>query len=326
VNGYPWPARWLVAGFLLALAVFPAVAQDYPVRPIKLIVGFPPGGGVDLVARVIGQEMSKSLHQPIIVENKPGAAGTLGAAFVAKSDPDGYTLLVTPGGHALFGAVFKALPFDTVTSFTWISNVINVPFFAAVRADSKFQSMADVIAAAKNAPEKVSFGSAGPGSTHHLIGAMLGVATGVQFLHVPYRGDAPVITALLAGEVDFAFATPTQVIANVQAGKFRALATTAAVRSPQLPDVPTLREALALEDFDVRTWFALAGPAGLPPAIATRLNEELRKALTTAEVRKGLEIIGGEIAATTPDEMRARVARELATWTRIVETAKIPKQ
>lgn len=317
--------RFLI-GLWLVLGGLPAAAQDYPSHPIKLIVGFPPGGGVDLVARLIGQEMSRSLHQPIIVESKPGAAGTIGAAFVAKSDPDGHTLLITPGGHALFGAVFKSLPFDTVASFSWISNVINVPFFAAVRADSKFQSMADVIAAARNAPEKVSFGSAGPGSTHHLIGAMLGVATGVTFLHVPYRGDAPVINALLAGEVDFAFATPTQVIANVQAGKFRALATTAAVRSPHLPNVPTMQEALALQDFDVRTWFALAGPAGLPPAIAARLNEELRKALANADVRKGLEIIGGEIATTTPDEMRARVAGELATWTRIVETAKIPKQ
>jgi tripartite-type tricarboxylate transporter receptor subunit TctC len=315
----------LVALFV-ALGALPAAAQEFPAHAIRIVVGFPPGGGVDLVARLIGQEMAKGLGQPVVVENKPGAAGTIGAAFVARSDPDGYTLLVTPGGHALFGAVFKALPFDTVESFSWISNVINVPFFAAVRADSKFQSMADVIAAAKNAPEKVSFGSAGPGSTHHLIGAMLGVATGVQFLHVPYRGDAPVINALLAGEVDFAFATPTQVIANVQAGKFRALATTSAVRSPYLPDVPTLREALALEDFDVRTWFALAGPAGLPPAIAARLNEELRKALATADVRKGFEVIGGEIAATTPDEMRIRVARELATWTRIVETAGIAKQ
>ncbi|HEY2137760.1 MAG TPA: tripartite tricarboxylate transporter substrate-binding protein [Xanthobacteraceae bacterium] len=325
MNAHLPPFRLIVA-ILLALGIFPAAAQDYPTHPIKLIVGFPPGGGVDLVARVIGQEMSKGLRQPIIVENKPGAAGTIGAAIAAKSDPDGYTLLVTPGGHALFGAVFQTLPFDTVDSFTWISNVINVPFFAAVRADSRFHAMADVIAAAREAPETISFGSAGPGSTHHLIGEMLASATGVKFLHVPYRGDAPVINALLGGEVDFAFATPTQVIANVAAGKFRALATTAAARSPYLPEAPPLQETLGLKSFDVRTWFALAGPAGIPAPIVAQLNAQLRKALTSPDVQKSLAAIGGEIDPTTPAAMRERVASELATWTRIVEAAKIPKQ
>ncbi len=317
--------HWIVVLFV-AFGALPAAAQDYPTHPIRIVVGFPPGGGVDLVARLIGQEMGKRLGQPVIVENKPGAAGMIGANAVARSDPDGYTLLVTPGGHALYGAVFKSLPFDTVESFSWISNVINVPFFATVRADSRFQSMADVVAAAKSAPGKISFGSAGPGSTHHLVGAMLGVATRVKFLHVPYRGDAPVINGLLGGEIDFAFATPTQVIANVAAGKFRALATTAAVRAAQLSNVPTIEETLGLKDFDVRTWFALAGPGGLPAPIVARLNTELRKALESADVRKGLETIGGELAPATPDEMRGRVARELATWRQIVDEAQIPKQ
>ena len=204
--------------------------------------------------------MSSELGQPIVVENKPGAAGTIGAAQVAKSDPDGYTLLVTPGGHSLFGAVFQSVPFDTVGSFSWISNVITVPFFIVVPANSRFQSLAALIAEAKSAPGKISFGSAGPGSTHHLGGELLANRTGGKFLHVPYRGDAPVITALLAGEIDFAFATPTQVISNVQAGKFRALATTADARSQKLPDVPTVQEALALDGFNLQTWFALAGP------------------------------------------------------------------
>ena len=322
---FAWSVVCLVI-CVVALGVPPATAQDYPTRPIRIVVGFPPGGGVDLIARVIGQEIGKGLGQPVIVENKPGAAGVIGASFVAKADPDGYTLLVTPGGHALYGAVFNAVPFDTVASFTWISNVITVPFFATVRADSKFQAMPDVIAAARAAPDKVSFGSAGPGSTHHLVGALLGSQTGVTFLHVPYRGDAPVINALLGGEIDFAFATPTQVIANVEAGKFRALATTAGERSRFLPNVPTVNEALGLKEFDVRTWFALAGPANLPAPIVARLNEALRNALTSADVRKSLETIGGDLAPTTPDEMRARVARELATWTRIVDEAKIPKQ
>jgi tripartite-type tricarboxylate transporter receptor subunit TctC len=302
-----------------------ATAQDYPSRPIKIVAGFPPGGGVDTVARLIGQGMSSELGQPVVVENKPGAAGTIGAAQVAKSDPDGYTLLVTPGGHSLFGAVFQSVPFDTVTSFSWISNVITVPFFIVVPANSRFQSLSALIAEAKSAPGKISFGSAGPGSTHHLGGELLAIRTGGKFLHIPYRGDAPVITALLAGEIDFAFATPTQVISNVQAGKFRALATTADTRSQKLPDVPTVQEALALDGFNLQTWFALAGPERLPRPIVDRLNAELRKALTVPAVSKGLEAIG-DLRPTTPEEMRDRVARELATWVKTVDEAKIPKQ
>jgi tripartite-type tricarboxylate transporter receptor subunit TctC len=302
-----------------------AQAQDYPSRPIKIVAGFPPGGGVDTVARLIGQGMSGELGQPIVVENKPGAAGTIGAAQVAKSDPDGYTLLVTPGGHSLFGAVFQSVPFDTVGSFSWISNVITVPFFIVVPAQSRFQTLAALIAEAKSAPGKISFGSAGPGSTHHLGGELLGMRTGGRFLHVPYRGDAPVINALLGSEIDFAFATPTQVIGNVQAGKFRALATTADTRSQKLPDVPTVQEALAFDGFNLQTWFALAGPERLPRPIVDRLNADLRKALTVPAVSKGLEAIG-DLRPTTPEEMRNRVARELATWVKIVDEAKIPKQ
>jgi tripartite-type tricarboxylate transporter receptor subunit TctC len=312
-------------GVSLALVSGAAPAQDYPSRPIRIIAGFPPGGGVDLVARLVGQGLSNGLRQTVIVENKPGAAGIIGAAQVAKSDPDGYTLLVTPGGHSLFGAVFQSVPFDTVSGFSWISNVINVPFFVIVRADSKFHSLADLIAEAKGSADKISFGSAGPGTTHHLGGVLLAARTGTKFLHVPYRGDAPVINALLGGEIDFAFATPTQVISNVQAGKFRALATTSAARSPKLPDIPTVQEALALKDFDLQTWFALAGPDGLPRPIVDRLNAELRKALATPEVSKGLEAIG-ELKPTTAEAMRDRVATELKTWIKVVDEAKIPKQ
>jgi tripartite-type tricarboxylate transporter receptor subunit TctC len=317
----------LVACMALSALLAPAVsAQDYPTRPVKIVVGFPPGGGVDSVARIMANELTKTLQQPVIVENKPGAAGTIGAGQVAKADPDGYTLLVTPGGHALFGAVFQSLPFDTVDGFAWISNVVNIPFFAVVRSESKFPSMAELIKEAKAAPEKISFGSAGPGSTHHLMGELLGTATGAKFLHVPYRGDAPVIAAVLAGEVDFAFATPTQVIANVAAGKFRALATTANERAAKLANVPTMQEALDLKEFNVRSWFAVAGPAGLPPRIVEKLNAEVRKALASPDAIKGLEAIGGELKATTPDELRTRVAGELKMWTKVVDEAKIQKQ
>ena len=302
-----------------------ARAQDYPNRPIRLMVGFPPGGGVDTTARVVGAEMAKGLGQSMVVENKPGAAGTLGAAEVARAAPDGYTVMVTPGGHAIFGAMWKSLPFDTVKSFDWISNVVTLSFFVVVPAGSEFKTLSDVIAKAKAAPGTVTFGSAGPGSTHHLGIELLAGRTGVKFNHIPYRGDAPVITALLGNEVAFALATPTQTIANVKGGKLRAIAVAANARHPALPDVPTVEQALGIKDYDVRTWFAMAAPAGLPKPVLDRLNAELRKAVAVPEVRTRLSALGGEPATGTPDEMRARVDRELATWTRTVNEAGIPR-
>ncbi len=313
-------------GLGLLLAALPVHAQDYPSRPVKIVVGFPPGGGVDTSARVVGQEMSKGLGQPIVIENKPGAAGTLGAAEVARSAPDGHTLLVTPGGHAIFGAMFKSLPFDTVASFDWISNIVTVPFFVVVPEKSEFRSLADVVAKAKAAPGTVTFGSAGPGSTHHLGIELLAGRTGVKFLHVPYRGDAPVITALLGSEVQFALATPTLTIGNVKDGKLRALAVAGNRRSAALPDVPTVEQALGIQNFDVSTWFALAGPAGMPKPVLDRLNAELRKAVAQPDVRARLAALGGEPAAGTPAEMRERVVREFAVWTKTVDDAGIPKQ
>ena len=318
--------KLLALGAALLALQSPASAQDYPNRPIKVVVGFPPGGGTDVAARIVGQEVSKSLGQSLLVENKPGAAGTLGAAEAARSAPDGYTLLVTPGGHAIFGAMFKSLPFHTVNSFDWISNIVTIPFFIVVPANSEFKTLADVVTKAKAAPGTITYASTGPGSTHHLGMELLGSRTGAKFLHVPYRGDAPIITALLANEIYFSIVTPTQAIENIKAGKFRALATTANTRDPKMPDVPTVEQTLGITGFDVRSWFAMAAPAGLPKFVADRLNAEVRKAVELPEVRARLVAMGGEPAAGTPQAMRDRVARELATWTKIVDDAAIPKQ
>ena len=320
-------AAGLIALGVLTLAM-PGIphAQDYPNRPIKVVVGFPPGGGTDVAARIVAAEMSKALGQSLLIENKPGAAGTLGAAEAARSAPDGYTLLVTPGGHAIFGAMFKSLPFHTVNSFDWISNIITIPFFIVVPANSEFKTLADVVAKAKAAPGTVTFGSTGPGSTHHLGIELLGSRTGAKFLHVPYRGDAPIITALLANEIQFSIVTPTQAIQNVQAGKFRALAVTASTRDDKMPDVPTVDQALGIKDYDVRSWFAMAAPAGTPKPIIDRLNAEVRKAVEMPEVKARLSGMGGSPAAVSPAEMRDRVARELTTWTKTVDDAGVQKQ
>ena len=290
------------------------------------MVGFPAGGGVDTSARVVAQEMSKGLGQSMVVENKPGAAGTLGAAEVARSAPDGYTVMVTPGGHAIFGAMFKSLPFDTVASFDWISNIVTVPFFVVVPGNSEFRSLADIVAKAKAAPGAVTFGSAGPGSTHHLGIELLAGRTGVKFLHVPYRGDAPVITALLAGEVQFALATPTLTLENVKAGKLRAIAVAGNTRAAALPDVPTVEQALGIANYRREHLVRHGRPAGMPKPVLDRLNAELRKAVAVPEVRARLAGIGGEPAAGTPAEMRDRVTRELQIWTTTVDAAGIAKQ
>jgi tripartite-type tricarboxylate transporter receptor subunit TctC len=306
----------------------PAQAQDFPAKPVRIVVGFPPGGGVDTTARVIGQAMSQDLGQSVIVENKPGAAGTIGAAEVARSTPDGYSLLVTPAGHSIYGAMFKSLPFEPVKSFDWISNVVTVPFFVVVPGNSEFKTVADIVAKAKAAPGTVSFGSAGQGTTHHLGIELLGTRAGAKFLHVPYRGDAPLVTALLAGEVQFGLATPTLMLENVRTGKLRALAVTTHARSAKLPDVPTVGQALGQTagNYDVGTWFGIAGPAGMPPSVVARLNGAVKKAVALPEVQARLAGIGGEIAATTPDEMRDRVARELQNWTETVRDAQIERQ
>ena len=321
-----WSGVVLAAALLLCSLCAAAVAQGYPTRPVRIVVGFPPGGGVDATARVVGQAMSQDLGQPFVIENKPGAAGTLGAADVARSAPDGYTLLVTPGGHAIYGAIFKSLPFDTVKSFSWISNIVTVPFFVVVPGNSPFKTLADVIARAKAAPGTVTFGSAGQGTTHHLGIELLGIRTGTKFLHVPYRGDAPLVTALLAGEVQFGLATPTLVLDNIKTGKLRALAVATAERSSLLPDVATVDQALGLSNYAVRTWFAMAGPAGMPASIVDRLNASLRKALASPQVQERLASIGGKVDPTTPEQMHDAVARELAIWTETVDAAGIPKQ
>lgn len=302
-----------------------AFAQDYPSRVIKIIVGFPAGGGVDTSARVVGEALSRGLGQPVVIENKPGAAGTIGAGEVARSAPDGYTLYVAPGGHPVYGAVFKSLPFDTLQSFDWVSGIVSTPFLALVPADSEFKTLSDLIAKAKSAPGTITYGSAGQGSTHQLAIELLAQRAGVKLQHVPYRGDAPLNTALLAGEVQFGLVTPTLAIGNIQSGKVRALAVTSNERMDRLPDVPTVEQALGLKDYDVRTWFGLGGPAGLPPAVREKLNAEVRKALADPEVRKRLSSIG-EASATSPDQLRDRVARELQMWTATVNEAGIPKQ
>jgi tripartite-type tricarboxylate transporter receptor subunit TctC len=299
-----------------------ASAQDYPTRPIKFMHGFPPGGNVDIIARLLGNEMSKTLGQSIVIEAKPGVAGSLAAEAVARSDPDGYTLLVVPSAHPAHGALSKNVKYKVVDDFEWISVVSFYPFLICVRNDSRFRTLKQLIDEARSNPGVLKYGSAGVGSILHTTVELMANDTGTRFQHIPYRGEAPAITALLQGEIDFIAATSGPISERVRSGEFRALAVTGKTRWRDFPDVPTVEQE-GIPGFEVISWTGLAGPAKLPKPIIEKLNAEVRRALTVPDVKGKLETMGGDPRATTPAEMRALVASQLATWSRLAKEANI---
>jgi len=306
---------------LLVLA-FPARAQDYPSRLIKLIQGFPPGGNVEFVARLLAHEMSKSLGQAIIVESKPGQAGSLAAEAVANAEPDGYTLLLVSGAHPATAAIYKKLKYDPVDAFAWISTASFYPFIACVRTDSKWASFVDLLAAARAAPGKVSSGTAGNGSIAHMTTELIAKTAGVKFLSVPYRGEAMAVTGLLSGDVDFVLATAALAIPHVRSGVVKALAVTGKSRWKDIPQVATVAEQ-GLPDFEVISWSGLAAPARTPQPIIERLHGEIEKAISVDDVRSKLEAAGSEVRATSPAEMRALVDRQVRMWSEVAREARI---
>ena len=317
-------ARDIACVVVLAALAGAAYAQ-YPVRPLRLIVPYPAGGNADVVARILGHEMAKGLGQHIVVEMRPGAGSTIGADAVARATPDGYTLLLVTGGHAVAGASYRKLPYHTVDSFSMISPATFFPFVLVVRADVGHPSLPALLQAAKAAPERVKLGSAGPGLTQHLTGELLAKMAGVRFLYVPYKGDAPSVTALLGSEINFIITPTAPVLPHVQAGRFRLLATTGATRWKGMPEVPTVAES-GVPGFEVSSWIGLATTAGAPRAAVRRLHEELQRTLQVPEVSARLEQIGGEARGSTPEEMRARVAAELQRWSRVMQEAGISPQ
>ena len=310
---------------VLAGTALTAWGQSYPDRAVKIYQGFAAGGNADAIARLIGGEISKGLAQSVVIETQAGAGGTIAAGSVARAKPDGYTLLLATGGHAVAGALYNTLAYKTVADFEMVSTITFFPFLLVVQADSKYRSFADLLTAARAAPKAVAYGSAGIGSTHHLAGELLSKMAKAELLHVPYRGDAASLTALLAGDVPLVIAPPTAVLSNIKAGKLRAIATTGNQRWPGLPDVPTVAEQ-GVSGYDVRSWAGLMAPADTPRTVVDRLNAETLKALQLPAVRTRLEEMGGESRGSTPDEMKAMVASEVQRWSQVVADANIPKQ
>lgn len=287
------------------------------------MVPFPPGGGVDATARALGEKASKVLGQPFIIDNRPGAGGNIGASLVAKSPADGYTLMITSIGMVANKSLYPRLDYDPAKDFAPVSLLVVVPNVLVTNATQpNIKSVGDVIAAAKARPGKLSYASAGTGSSIHLAGAMFMSQARIEMLHVPYKGSGPAITDLIGGQVNYMFDSITSAKPHIDSGKLRALAVTTAKRSSVLPGVPTIAES-GLPGYEVSPWFAVFVPAGTPKSIINRLNAVLNDAMNDPDVQKRLQTIGAERVGSTPEELDAHLKTERARWEKLIAENKL---
>ena len=305
---------------LLICAAAPALAQSFPAKPIHLIAPFAPGGALDLIARGVGQKLAEGVGQPVVVENRAGASGAIGSEAVARSVPDGYTLLLgATTTHGVNPALNPKLSYDAVRDFTPISMVATIPHALVVNPALSVQSVADLVRLGKS--RSLNFGSAGNGSPHHLAGELFKSLAGIDAVHVPYKGSGPALADLISGQLQFISVEYTAAEPHVKAGKLRALATATAERVPGI-GLPTVAEA-GYPAFLVSSWYAIFGPAGLPDAVTAKLNAEIGRALSSADLSDRLKGLGTTPVASTPTELAAHVKNELARWRKVIETAGI---
>lgn len=324
---FPSPTLRRVCGismFALGLGATPlGMAQDWPAKPISLVVPFPSGGTTDVLARALGDQLSKHLGQPVIVENRPGAGATVGADYVAKAKPDGYTLLIGGVHHTIATSVYKKLPYSFEKDLAPVSTIAMVPNVLVVNsAKTPARNVAELVSLAKKASPEMSYGSNGNGTAQHLIGTQFQVATGVSLLHVPYKGSGPLTTDLLGGQVAMSFDTLTTVMPHIKAGKLRALAVTTAKRSTALPDVPTLQEA-GLKDFDIGTWFGVLAPAATPKPVLTRLNAEIVKIVSSPDFQQRMTAAGAEPMPSMQEAFAKRISEETVRFAALVRDGKV---
>jgi len=308
-----------IAGIALALLAALAHAQAWPSKPIKWVVPFAPGGTTDILARTVGEKLALALGQPVVIENKPGAGGGVGAEYTAKSAPDGYTIMGgTISTHAINASLYKSLPYDPVKDFVAITLIARVPNMLVINPDVPAKDVKELIALLKGNPNKYSFASSGNGTSQHLSGELFKSMSGTDMQHIPYKGSPPALQDVMGGQVTMTFDNITTAWPLAKAGKLRALAVTTAKRSSIAPDVPTLAES-GLPGFEVGSWQGVFAPAGTPPEIVKRLNTEIVKILNLPDVREKLGGLGAEIVANSPEEFSALVKSEVVKWADVVK-------
>jgi tripartite-type tricarboxylate transporter receptor subunit TctC len=307
----------LAAFALASLLLASAASAAYPDKPITLIVPWAPGGSTDILGRAIAEQLTHSMGQPVLVENRAGASGNIGSNLVAKARPDGYTLLIgSMSTHAMNPALMPAMPFKGADDFTPIALVANVVNTMVINAAVPARNLQEFIAYAKANPGKLAYASAGSGSTNHLSAEMFDKAAGIHMLHVPYKGGAPAVLDTVANQTQVLFSAGTQTLPHVRAGKLRLLAVTEAKRSALLPDVPTVAETLP--GFEMSVWYAMFGPAGMPRELVVRLNAEINKALSVPELRSRLDAMGVEVINSTPEQLADTLRRDTVRYTRVI--------
>jgi tripartite-type tricarboxylate transporter receptor subunit TctC len=316
-------ARQFLAIVGLLFAASWVAAQSYPAKPIRIIVPFPAGGIADLFGRVIGQKFSEAWGQPVVVDNRPGAGGNIGAEIVAKSPPDGYTLVTgSIGTHAVNVSLFSKLPYDPIRDFAPVSLIMEAEGLLVVHPSVPARSVKDLIALARSRPGQLSYASAGHGTAAHLAGELFKSMAKVDMVHVPYKGNVPAITDLIAGQTSLLFATMPTVLPQVQAGRLRALAVTSSARSPAAPQLPTIAEA-ALPGYSVTNWIGIFAPAGTPREVVLKLNGEIVRTMQAPDIQKRLLNEGAKFTPWSPDQFASFVNAELAKWAKVVKEAGI---
>jgi tripartite-type tricarboxylate transporter receptor subunit TctC len=306
----------------LMSAAFAAQSQDYPNKMVKIVVSYPPGGGADIMARLIAQKLTTSFGQTFVVENKPGASGQIASQSVAKSPPDGYTLMVDASSYAVNPSLFPKLPYDPQTAFAPITMLARFPNMLVVSSDFPATSVKELVAMAKAKPGSLSYASSGNGSAQHLAGELFKQQAGVNLQHVAYKGGGPAMNDVVAGHVPIFFANMASGLGQVKAGKLKALASTGAKRSANMPDLPTMAEA-GVPGYEVYEWNVLVAPAGTPPAIINKLHAEVKKVLEMKDVRERLDALGGEVVASSPAETGTFLKGQIEKWAKVVKAGDI---
>jgi tripartite-type tricarboxylate transporter receptor subunit TctC len=311
----------LFVGAVVAFAANTAFA--WPTKAVTFVVPYPPGGGTDVIARIVQEPLSKQLGHPVVIENRGGAGGSIGTAAAAKAQPDGHTLLFTLSSHSINPAIYKNLPFDTERDFRPISTICSLPQLFAVHPGTPYQSFKDLVAYAKGHPGKLDFASVGVGSPSHMAGELLELKLGIHMTHIPYRGGGPAVGATMAGDVPLLIVSIPAAMSQVRAGRLRPLAVSTAKRTPILPEVPTVAEATGLKEFEVDSWYAVFAPAKTPDEVIARMNKEIATVVARPEVKAKLLEQGADAMSSTPEKLGQMVAREIAEWRAVVKHARI---